>query len=132
MLHFAIIVSIIAIIVLGMLWYSKALFGKTWLANCGLTEKQLEEEKNKGMVGTFVTSIFLNLIMVSVLYILIIISTVDAYLLSILLWIGFIVPVIANSSLWEKRSWKIFWINIGYQLVSLLLVSLILSLFGVV
>jgi hypothetical protein len=41
-------------------------------------------------------------------------------------WLGFYVPYHLGAIVWENRSWKLFFINVGYALVSLLLVSAIL------
>jgi hypothetical protein len=41
-------------------------------------------------------------------------------------WLGFFVPKLLMGVAWEKRSWKLFWIDAGYYLVLLTLCAFIL------
>ena len=34
-------------------------------------------------------------------------------------WLGFVVPAGLGDHLWAGKSWKLFWINNGFQVVSL-------------
>jgi len=43
------LVAAIAGMLIGAFWYSPLLFGKLWMRLSGLTEKQLNEAKKKGM-----------------------------------------------------------------------------------
>jgi hypothetical protein len=49
---------------------------------------------------------------------------------AIFTWLGFYVPYHLGAIVWESRSWKQFFINTGYALASLLLVSGILTFMG--
>jgi Protein of unknown function (DUF1761) len=49
---------------------------------------------------------------------------------AIAVWVGFFVPVQLSRVVWEKHSWKLFFINSGYHLVATIVVSLILSLWA--
>ncbi len=46
---------------------------------------------------------------------------------AIFLWLGFYVPVHLSNVVWERKSWKLFAINGGNHLASLLVVALILA-----
>jgi membrane protein implicated in regulation of membrane protease activity len=41
-------------------------------------------------------------------------------------WLGFYFPGELGRVAWEQKSWKFFFINTGYQFLSLLVVALIL------
>ncbi|WP_033111281.1 DUF1761 domain-containing protein, partial [Leptospira interrogans] len=41
--------------------------------------------------------------------------------------LGFYVPLLLNSVAFENKSWKLFAINAGYNLISLQVVAMILS-----
>jgi hypothetical protein len=43
-------------------------------------------------------------------------------------WLGFIVPILLGSVLYEKKSMKLFWINAGYNFITLLIMGAILAL----
>jgi hypothetical protein len=42
-------------------------------------------------------------------------------------WLGFYFPGELGATVWEKKSWKLFFINSGYHLLSLAIVSFILT-----
>jgi hypothetical protein len=42
-------------------------------------------------------------------------------------WLGFVAPVSLGTVLWDGKSWKLWFINSGYYLVSLLLMGSLLS-----
>lgn len=127
----AVIVSTIIYFVLGMLWYSPKLFGKSWMALQNFTEEKMAEMKSKGMaksmilglIGAFITSLILAYI-ISVSG-----ATIigEGLWIGFLVWLGFIATVIIGSVLWEGKPFKLYMINVGYHLVSLLIMSLILT-----
>lgn len=43
------------------------------------------------------------------------------------LWLGFIVPILLNGVAFERKSWKAFGINAGYQFLSLQIMGMILA-----
>ncbi|MDO8510396.1 MAG: DUF1761 domain-containing protein [bacterium] len=43
-------------------------------------------------------------------------------------WLGFIAPVTLGSVLWEGRSWKLWFLNNAYYLVTLVVMGIILAL----
>lgn len=47
---------------------------------------------------------------------------------AIFTWLGFFVPQDLSTVAWEKKSWKLFFINTGYHLASLVLAATILTL----
>jgi len=46
---------------------------------------------------------------------------------AIFTWLGFYLPVDIGAVTWEKKSWKLFWINTGYHLAMLLVVATVLT-----
>lgn len=46
---------------------------------------------------------------------------------TISVWVGFFVPVHLSWVVWEKHSWKLFFINCGYHLAATVIAALILS-----
>lgn len=46
---------------------------------------------------------------------------------ALFIWLGFFVPVHLWRIVWEKRIWKLFFINAGYHLVSALIAALIIA-----
>ncbi len=46
---------------------------------------------------------------------------------AIFTWLGFYLPGQLGATVWEKNSWKLFGINTGYHLASLIVVAFILT-----
>lgn len=43
-------------------------------------------------------------------------------------WLGFVAPVTLGAVLWEGKHWKLWFLNNGYYLVTLLLMGAVLAL----
>ena len=124
----SLVISALIPTAVGFFWYGKRLFMKPWMESVGMTEEKMKGG-NMGMI--FGLSIFM------------------AFLLSFFL-IGFnnqpgqegefdsfkhgafhgailcifvIMPIIISGGLFEQRSWKGMFINIGYWLVTLMLMG---------
>lgn len=120
---FAILVAWVVHIVLGLLWFSPALFGKEWSK---LTGKDLTPAKKwvlPGFIG--------HLAMAFVLAVLIKISGTTTGLggavIGLLLWVGCIVPLEIGELVWEKIPFKLFLIRAGNHLIGLAVSGLILG-----
>ena len=134
----AIIIAVVANFVLGFIWYTP-LFGKIWGKEMGYNtnEKPPTSVFIKGMVFMLIG----NFLMAYVFYHNIAVwnpvtwnqpdsggsPSSFALMASIFTWLGFYFPNDLGSTVWEKRSWKLFWINTGYHFFSLLLVAMILT-----
>ena len=127
----AIILASVVSMAIGMLWYSPVLFGKQWMKGVGLTQEQVEESKKKHGMGKTMSLAFIFTLITAF-----VISTAagtslsggDLYAAVFVLWLGFVVPVMANGSLWEGKPWSLFLINAGYQLVALMGMVLVFNL----
>ena len=113
----AIIAAGISSMVVGFIWYGP-LFGKMWMHLTG--KKEMGDKKD--MPKTY--------------GILFAASLVAAYVLSVLgpslgtafwIWLGFQATLLLNSVLFEGKSWNLYFLNAGHQLVSLLAMSWVLS-----
>jgi hypothetical protein len=127
----AVIIATIANIALGFAWYSKALFGKQWMRELGLSEASMKANK-EGMNKTYALMTLASLVMAYVLAH--VISVFDAQTVfegiqgGFWVWLGFIATTALNGVLWEKKSWNFYGITAGYYLVSLCLMGAILTL----
>lgn len=130
----AVFVAGIASMALGALWYGP-LFGKYWMAWSGFSPEKLYAQKAKGMgaryainfVAAFIMAFVLNQ-MVKVWDALYLgdVNWVRIFLVAFLPWIGFIAPVLIGVVLWEEKPWKLYILNVVYQLVALFAMALIL------
>jgi len=130
----AVLVAVVANFILGSIWYMP-LFGKVWGKEMGYDPNMKPDKKvmMKGMafmvIGNFLFAWVLAWTMAGWQFIPganEMGPLVNALNSAIFLWLGFYVPGNLTNTVWEKKSWKLFGINAGYQLASLLVVAFIL------
>ena len=131
----AVVISVVANFILGFIWYTP-LFGKAWGKEMGYDPNQKPEKSvmMKGMLfmvlGNFLFAWVLAHNMAAWNFVPGIKemgAIPNAFTAAIFTWLGFYFPGELGATVWEKKSWKLFAINSGYQLASLLVVALILS-----
>jgi hypothetical protein len=126
----AIIVSAVAMHLLGWAWYGP-LFGKTWMALSG--HKMDGGSKSDGMKAMMWGLVF-SLIMSAVLAMFVSgaaslpnFNTWCGALLGATVWLGFIATTMINMVLYERKPLKLFWLNSLYYLVALVIAGLIIA-----
>ena len=131
----AILVAVVVNFILGFIWYAK-LFMKSWTKEMGYDPNMRPDRKAmaKGMalmvVGNFLFAWVLAFYLAGWRFIpgSAELGTLSFAINSALsVWIGFFVPVDLSRVVWEKHSWKLFFINSGYHLVATGVVALILT-----
>ena len=131
----AILVAVVVNFFLGFIWYTP-LFGKAWGKEMGY-DPNMKPDKSVMMKG------LIFMIIGSFLFAWVFAHNIAAWhfvpganemnplssgvMAAVFTWLGFYFPGELGGTVWEKHSWKLFWINTGYQLVSLLVVALILT-----
>ncbi len=134
--YLAIIVCAIAAMIIGMVWHSKALFGKAWMQVMGvdpnMTDEQMKEA-SKGMVWTYIAQFILSLIEAFILALFVMMAATIGMGIMTAAWIfvGFMLPIIGGAALWsgkpKKLAWKMFGISAGFHLVTIIVYSVILT-----
>jgi len=115
--------------ILGAIWYGP-LFGKQWMQFAGITQTDMENAKQKGMAKSYAFGLVGQLLTAYVLAYLI--SLTGSYSLQTLIplvgwiWLGLVVPILLGSVLWEGKSWKLFFLNGVYNLVTLMVMGLVI------
>ncbi len=130
----AVLVAVIANFVLGWLWYGP-LFAKPWAKELGMDMSQKPDPAvmMKGMAFNLIGNFFMAWVLannISAWYHVPGMTEMgkfsNIFSTAFCTWLGFYVPYHLGAVVWENRSWKLFFINVGYALVSLLLVATIL------
>jgi hypothetical protein len=129
----SIILSVVASCVLGFWWYSNAGFAKPWIKMMGIDPKKMKEHnKNMGatyslmmggsLIGAFVFNMLLNAAGITDIH--------SAVRFGFWLWLGFVFTTQLNSHLFSGRKFQpaLLAIDSGYQLVSLGIMAVILTL----
>lgn len=138
--YFAIIVSAVASMVLGMIWYGPLLFGKIWMRIIGTGTSETasgdSRSNQKGMALLYITQLVLSILSFYVLAYYIAGWQVapgarGGMINAFWIWLGFVMPTQAGSALWsgkpKKLAWSMFLIMAGYQLVNLLIAGTIIG-----
>jgi hypothetical protein len=127
----AIIIAAVASMIAGSFWYSPLFFGNAWVKLMGFTKKDVDRAKKNGMTKLYFTTFVGSIVMAYVLAYLIVITQSygldQGIKLGAIVWLGFIVPVLLGSVLWDGKPVNLFLINIGYWLVNLEIMGAILS-----
>lgn len=131
----AILVAVAANFIIQMVWYT-ALFSKTWCKEMGYDPNVRPDKKGmfKGMALTFISSFLFAWVLAFYLAGWKFIPGVNEMSPMVMgvnsaisVWVGFFVPVQLSRVVWEKHSWKLFFINVGYHFVATAAVAIILS-----
>lgn len=129
----AIIVSAVASMALGFLWYSPFLFANPWMKAMELTKEKLQQAQKKmgpmyalSTVGAILTALVLAMLrdltgMVGLS---------ESLILAFWIWLGFLTPVQLTEVIFGGKKPMVYYINTGYQLASVLAMAVVLSMLG--
>lgn len=132
----AILASTVATFFVGFLWYTP-LFGKAWARENGfdMNAPAPAGALAKGMIINVIGNLLLAFVFAHNIAAWTYVpgmeqmGTAGKILnAAVFTWLGFYVPVDLNAVAWERKSWKLFFINTGYHLVNLLVAGTILTL----
>ena len=123
----AVLASAVSTFVIGGLWYSPVLFGRSWMSVNNLSDADLAKSNMAKIFG------------LSFIFALIMAANLAAFLdepkttaawgatAGFLAGFGWVALGIATIALFERRSWKYVLINSGYMTVSFVIMGLILG-----
>ena len=121
-----IVLGAISNMVIGAIWYSPMVFGKIWMNLAGITQKEIESGKKQmpkiysmAFVGALITAYILAIFL----------DLVGAATIGEGLQIGFLATTTLSTVLFENKKTNLYLLNNGYNLLSILVMSVILILF---
>ena len=129
--YWAVIVSAIASMVVGSIWYGP-LFGKMFMNAMGMDgwSQEKKDAMKKAMAITYVWQFIASLVMFYVLAWMIVglnrLSIKGGVHVALLEWIGFVVPLSLGQALWGGKI-KLFWLSIGNMLITLVVAGVIIG-----
>jgi len=124
---FAVLIATIIQFFIGYLWYSKFMFGKIFLKNLGKTDEEVKM-KPINIIGPLIIAFLSFLFFAIILDLLIAINLGMSMLLAVLIWVGFIATTNLYAVFFEERNFILYLLNVGYQLVGLVIGALIIGL----
>jgi hypothetical protein len=131
----AVLLAAIVSMVVGFLWYSPMLFGKPWAKLMGFTAESLKKaQKTMGpmyalsFVAALVTAYVLSHVMTLSENTFHYARMATGVSTAFWVWLGFVAPVQLTDVIFGGKKWNLFFINSGYQLASLVVMGVALSL----
>ena len=130
---FAVLVSTVAAMAIGTLWYSPLLFVNTWLKEIGVdpndkaTLEKGRKDMPKMMVGQLIASFITAFILGQMLSYTGVTTAGVGAIFAAWIWLGFYATSAASHVFFEGKSWKWFAINSGCSLVTVLVMGAILG-----
>ncbi len=126
----ALLYAVVASMVLGMAWYG--LLAKQWAAAVGKKDDELKQDQTTAYITSVVTAlisayVFTHWIAYAGA------ANPDSTGLALgatsgfWAWLGFVGPITAMNTAWEKRSWTLWLINNGNHLLTLVVVGMIIA-----
>lgn len=126
----AVVAAAVVQMVLGFFWYSPALFGKQWMGYMGKTEEEIKSGANASMY-TWMALVSLVTAYVLAHFVQYTDSTALAGMQTgFWLWLGFVATYGVSAVLFEGRPRGLYYINMGYQVVALVLMGALLAVWG--
>lgn len=133
--YLAILVASLAFMVLGFLWYSPLLFAKPWTKLMGFDMsskekiKEMQAKAGPAYLASFIGAIVQSTAIAVLSYTLYAQDLGQAIMLGFLLWFGFQAPFSLSGVLYAQKPLKLWAIDAGYQLMGLMIASVIIYLF---
>lgn len=129
----AVLVSAVATMIVGFLWYSPMLFANSWMRLMGYdpNDKAKIAEMQKSAGPSYALSFIASVLSAFVLGKLIAVAgfstAVDGLKIGLVVWLGFVTTVQLTNALFSRQRNKLYMINTGYQLVCYVVMGAILG-----
>jgi hypothetical protein len=122
----ALLVAALIQFALGALWYS-LFFAKPWMALTGHTKGEKPKGLAAAMASSVVSALLLPFVLVHMVYWSGARSAGAGALVGFLCWLGFVVVPFFAETIYERRPYKLFAINTGYWLCTILISGALLA-----
>lgn len=123
----AVLAGVVAMQVIGTIWYSPVLFAKPWMKSIGKTPEDLGSPA-KGIVIGIILAVLTCIAMAYIVGWSGAETVVDAIIVGAIVGIGLCAAVIGTNSGYDGRPLSYVLINSGHYLADMIAVSLILTL----
>ena len=120
----AILVAAFVPVVVGALWYSPVLFARPWMREIGRSPEELTGA-SLGYGLSALAAIVSSYVLARVVRWAEVDDLLNGALVGLLLWLGFVATIVAVQTYFGGRSRRLWAIDAGYWLVSLLVMGAI-------
>lgn len=131
----AVVLATLSTLVVGSLWYTKAVFGTFWIAAARVDEEKAAARGSTPILVTVVVSFVTALVLAGATSIAHAfydgVFLIDALLTGLFLWAGFTAARMITHDAFEGRPPALTVLNVGHELVTVLVMSLVIGLMGI-
>ena len=126
--YFAVLVAWLISVVIGGFWYSPAGFGRQWSKLSGIdmmktpkaeTSRAIKFVAISCLLQSFALALLLNNLHVE--------NVLQGLADSMVIWFGFTALTTVGNTLYQRQSWKFWWLNASYFLVVMVINGSIFS-----
>jgi len=126
--YWAVLVAAVAYMLLGAIWYSKGLFGKTWMQKIGKTEEQVKADFSAiyylySLIGAFIAAYGIARIMIWMGDV----SITAGIKVGLVAGVCFVLATFCVNDMYEKRPTALSVINILYHIVGFIIAGIIIG-----
>jgi hypothetical protein len=123
----AVLVAAIIRMAVGFAWYSPPLFLKPWQAVTGVTPESMRAGLGKAMVVDVIGSLIMSFALANIIVASGITDWLNGSLAGFWVWLGFMATLMVSLWGYENRSLKLIAINLGNNLIALVLMGALLA-----
>jgi len=125
----AVVVAWLFSVILGSFWYSPAGFGKVWSKLSGVDMmKTPKEETTRAILFVIFSSLLQAIALGLILNSLNVSGIGEGIAASFVLWFGFTALTTVGNTLYQRQSWKFWWLNASFFLIVMVVNGIIFSL----
>ncbi|HSA84184.1 MAG TPA: DUF1761 domain-containing protein [Patescibacteria group bacterium] len=115
-------------IIVGAFWYSPAGFGKQWAKLSGIDHMKIpEKEATKAISFVAAAALVQTLTLALIINSLNPSTAAHGLWIGLVLWLGLTAATTVGNTLYQRLSWKFWWLNSSYFLLVMAINSVILS-----
>ncbi|MBA9026771.1 MULTISPECIES: DUF1761 domain-containing protein [Bacillaceae] len=124
--YLAVLITTMITMVLGFLWYSPVLFGNTWLNQIGLKKEEMSGGSPLTYILTALTALVGSFVLALLLTMMKETTMMSGMIVGLLIGVSISVKIGMNF-LFESRTIGLYFITIGYHLVTYLIAGIIIG-----
>ena len=126
--YWAVLIAWLVNVGIGAFWYSPQGFGIVWSKLSGVDMMKIpKEETSRAIVYVTISSLLQALALAIALNSLNVQNVGEGLIAGLFLWFGFTAITTIGNTLYQRQSWKFWWLNASFFLAVMTINSIILS-----
>lgn len=127
----AIIIATIVNMVLGAVWYSPVLFSKPWVKLSGVSmDKMSKTAGQRGYLVSFIGSLVTAIILDYLITLTGLVDLSQGIRIGFVAGLGFLAATMISDYMFAGRPMKLYYINLGYRWLGLVLMGAVIGILG--